>query len=214
VLCFFTVAAVLAFVVAKLIHDGMPRVLWQIVTHTHKPIPKPLAFKEYTEAVYAEIVTARAAAKSDDHAGAVAHYTAALALEPGPNSVSVYLHIMRGSQYNFLGDATKAFADFDQAIKTGYPIGPFGDDGIRAFMGRGYAAVNLGKYARAKDDFDAVLEKLPHDVPRSSSTLAWRGAAHQGLGDRAHAVADYKASLALDPTNGYAKQALQALGEP
>ena len=202
---------VLAIVVAMLVHGGVPGVLWPL--WTHKEAPRPLAFKEYTDAVWAEIVAARAAAKADDHAGAVAHYTAALALEPGPNSASVKLRIMRGSEYNFLDDPGRAFADFDEAIRAGYPVGPSGDDGIRAFMGRGYAAVNLGRYARAKDDFDAVLNRLPDDVPRSSSTLVWRGAAHQGLGDRARAVADYKASLSIDPTNGRAKQALQALGE-
>jgi len=33
-----------------------------------------------------------------------------------------------------------------------------------------------------------------------------------GLGDRARAVADYKAALALDPKNARAREALSALG--
>src|SRR5262245_30629826 len=138
---FFPLVALLAMVVAWVLHGGMPSERWSLPTGLSAP--RPLPFKEYTEAVWAEIAAAGAAARTDDHAGAVAHYTAALALEPGPNSASVYLHIMRGSQYNFLDDATKAFADFDEAIKTGYrPVGPSSDDGIRAFMGRGYAALN------------------------------------------------------------------------
>ncbi len=81
-------------------------------------------------------------------------------------------------------------------------------------MGRGYAAVDLGQYRRAKQDFDVVLNELPNDVPRSSSTLAWRGAAYQGLGDRERAIADYKAALALDPTNAYAQTGLKDLANP
>jgi hypothetical protein len=44
--------------------------------------------------------------------------------------------------------------------------------------------------------------------------LAWRGAAWQGLGNRSHAIADYKAALTLDPNNKYARNALNDLGEP
>src|SRR5262245_49795491 len=106
---------VLAIAVGLFVHGGVPRALWQWQGQLWAPQkpPRPLAFKEYTDAVWAEIVAARAAAGSGDHAGAVAHYSAALALEPGPNSASVYLRIMRGSEYNFLGDAGKALADFN-----------------------------------------------------------------------------------------------------
>lgn len=53
---------------------------------------------------------------------------------------------------------------------------PLGYQAIRAYMGRGYAAVQLQRHARA--------------------------------------VADYKAALALDANNAYARNALKDLGEP
>ena len=157
-------------------------------------------------------MAARKADKVGDYATAAAHYSQALKLEPGPNSASVDLLIWRGSEYNSLDDAAaKAFPDFDAAIKDGYPTGPHTDRGLRAFMGRGYAALKLGKYAAAKTDFDAVLKVLPNDVPRSSHVLAWRGAAYQGLRDRDHAIADYKASLALEPNYDYPRNGLKDL---
>ncbi len=188
------------------------RQFWQTAS-LPRPIPYPLPFKAYSKEVWAEIVAARTADKAGDYATAAAHYSQALELEPGPNSASVDLLIWRGSEYNSLDDAAaKAFPDFDAAIKDGYPTGPHTDRGFRAFMGRGYAALNLGKYAAAKTDFDAVLKELPNDVPRSSHVLAWRGAAYQGLGDRAHAIGDYKASLALDPNYDYPRKGLEGLG--
>lgn len=156
------------------------------------------------------MAAARKASREEDHKQAVALYTQALVLESGPNVIAQDLHELRGNAYNVLGENEKAFADFDAAIRIGYSE-PLSDAAIRAYMGRGYAAVNLGRYRLAKDDFGIVLKAIPADVPRSSSTLAWRGAAHQGLGDRAHAVADYKASLALHPDNGYARQGLKDL---
>jgi tetratricopeptide (TPR) repeat protein len=152
------------------------------------------------------------ASRAGDHRQSAELYTKALAIEPGPNVISQDLHALRGSEYNYLDIPEKAYADYDAAIRVYYYR--MSDSAIRAYMGRGYAAINLRKYARAKDDFDVVLKELPDDVPRSSSTLAWRGAAWQGLGDREHAVADYKSALALDPKNEYARKGLKDLGEP
>ena len=177
------------------------------------PVPSPLAFKPFSEEVWGLMQAARAASRANDHKRAVELYTQALALEPSPNTVSRELLALRGGEYNFLGKAPEAFADYDAAIRVEYHA-PLGDQAIRAYMGRGYAAVQLQRYARAKDDFDVVLKVLPNDVPRSSATLAWRGAAHQGLGERARAVADYKAALTLDANNAYARDALKDLGEP
>lgn len=156
---------------------------------------------------------ARAASRKGDHQRAAELYTQALAIEPGPNVISQSLHALRGSEYNFLNVADKAFADYDAAVRIGYPP-PLSEQAIRAYMGRGYASFNLKKFERAKADFDIVLKALPDDVPRSSATLAWRGGAWQSLGNRELAVADYRASLALDPKNVYARDGLKSLGEP
>jgi tetratricopeptide (TPR) repeat protein len=158
------------------------------------------------------------ASRAENHQRAAELYTKALDIEPGPDVISQDLHALRGSEYNYLGMPEKAYADFDAAIRTYYyrvsDYYRMSDRAIRAYMGRGYAAMNLNQYARAKTDFDVVLKELPNDVPRSSSTLAWRGGTWQGLGDREHALADYKAALALDPKNGHARKALKDLGEP
>ncbi|MEA2861006.1 MAG: hypothetical protein QOC72_3045, partial [Methylobacteriaceae bacterium] len=77
-------------------------------------------------------------------------------------------------------------------------------------LGRGYALLHLKQYRRAVDDFDVVLKV----VPRSSTALAWRGAAYQGLGNREKAVADYKAALAVDPNSERAIGGLKSLDEP
>lgn len=50
-------------------------------------------------------------------------------------------------------------------------------------------------------------------MPRSSQTLAWRGAAYQSLGKRSEAVTDYKAALEIDPQNKTALKNLKSLGE-
>jgi tetratricopeptide (TPR) repeat protein len=151
-----------------------------------------------------------AASRQGDHQRAAELFTQALAIEPGPNVISQSLYVYRGSEYNFLNVADKAFADFDAAIRIGF-LPPLSEQAIRAYMGRGYASFNLMKYERAKADFDVVLKALPDDVPRSSATLAWRGGAWQGLGNRERAVADYRASLTLDPKNVYAREGLEAL---
>ena len=151
------------------------------------------------------------ASRAGDHARAAELLTKALAIEPGPNVISQDLHERRGNEYDFLNMFEKAYGDYDAAIRVYYY--KMSEHAIRSYIGRGYASLHLEKFKRAKDDFDVVLKELPSDVPRSSATLAWRGGAWQGLGDRMHAVADYKAALALDPQNGYARRNLKALGE-
>jgi tetratricopeptide (TPR) repeat protein len=155
---------------------------------------------------------ARNASRADDHKRAAELYTQALAIEPGPNVISQDLHAMRGGEYNYLDMPKQALADYDAALKIGYYSMSTG--AIRAHMGRGYALLGLRRYRRAIDDFDIVLGHVPNEVPRSSSTLAWRGAANQGLGDRERAVADYKAALVLDPRNARARDGLADLENP
>jgi tetratricopeptide (TPR) repeat protein len=156
------------------------------------------------------MTAAHKASRAGDSRQAVELYTKALAIEPGPNVISQSLHALRGSQFLSLAMAEQGFSDFDAAIRTGYDP-PLSTEAIRAHMGRGYASVNLGQYARAKDDFDVVLREVPNEKPRSSSALAWRGAAYQGLGDRERAITDYRAALAIDPDNRYAREALKDL---
>ena len=112
----------------------------------------------------------------------------------------------RGSVYNYLGKHREAYADYDKALAIGYPVA-IPRETSYSNLGRGYAALQLGEYQRAIDDFDAVLQV----VPRASNALAWRGSAYQGLGNRPQAVADYKAALAIDPKNERARDELKVL---
>jgi tetratricopeptide (TPR) repeat protein len=203
------VFAVLAIAVLLSVADGTALRLWSMP-------PRPVIVNPIMPGSELSrlMAAARKASRAEDHKQAAELYTQALAIEPGPNVISQDLHAMRASEYNFLGIADKAFADYDTAIRTGYHGRPMSTAAIRAHMGRGYAAVNLEQYARAKDDFDVVLKEVPDEMPRSSSTLAWRGAAYQGLGDRERAIADYKAALAIDPSNSYARNGLKDLEQP
>ena len=117
----------------------------------------------------------------------------------------------RGNAYNYLGRYNEALADYDKAISIGFSFSSlFPREEAMSNLGRGYALLQLEKYRRAIDDFDVVLKV----VPRSSTALAWRGAAWQGLGNRDKAVADYKSALAIDPKIERAIVGLKSLDEP
>jgi tetratricopeptide (TPR) repeat protein len=149
---------------------------------------------------------ARTAEDAKDYTRAVALYTAALKIEPGPNVIARDLHAERGSVYNYLGLFKEAYADYDAALNDGYAIATDRTT-ARWYMGRGFASLNLAQYRRALDDFDIVLR----EVPDASNALAWRGAAYQGLGNREKAIADYKAALAIDPNKKRALDELKRL---
>src|SRR3954471_12221060 len=167
------IGAVLAIAVLIALADGAALRLWSMP-------PRPVIVKPVLpdSELGKLMAAARKASRAGDSRQAVALYTQALAVEPGPNIISQDLHALRGSELLSLQMDEPAFADFDAAIRTGY-YPPLSTGAIRAHMGRGYASINLGQYARAKDDFDVVLKEVPNEKPRSSSTLGWRGAAHQ-----------------------------------
>lgn len=141
--------------------------------------------------------------KLGQHDKAVERYTEAI--RRNPDVTNYYRE--RGSAYNHLAKFKEAQADYDKALALGYSI-PLPGETTYSNLGRGYASLHLDQYRRALDDFDAVLKVMP----RSSNALAWRGAAHQGLGQGLDAIADYKAALAIDPKNEMALAGLKSLG--
>jgi tetratricopeptide (TPR) repeat protein len=143
--------------------------------------------------------------KLGQHDKAVERYSEAI--RKNPKIANYYRE--RGSAYNYLGKFKEAHADYDKALALGYPA-PWPRETACSNLGRDYASLKLEDYRRAIDDFDAVLKV----VPRSSNALGWRGAAYQGLGKTPEAIADYKASLAIDPKNERALEGLKSLGQP
>src|SRR3954452_14694167 len=147
------IGAVLAIAVLIALADGAVLRLWSMP-------PRPVIVKPVLpdSELGKLMAAARKASRAGDSRQAVALYTQALAVEPGPNVISQDLHALRGSELLSLQMDEPAFADFDAAIRTGYHSMSAG--AIRSHMGRGYASVNLGQYVRAKNDFDLVLREV------------------------------------------------------
>jgi tetratricopeptide (TPR) repeat protein len=125
---------------------------------------------------------------------AIAAYDEAIRLKP--DMMRAYLR--RASAHNHERMHKEAQADYGHVIADHERKGratrflPPREIGL-AYLGRGYASNHLGDYRGAKDDFDKVLAQQP----QSSNALKWRGLALEHLGDRAQALADYRAALAL-----------------
>jgi tetratricopeptide (TPR) repeat protein len=148
---------------------------------------------------------AHIAERAKDYQRAVELYTEAIRL----NDKVTTTYRERGSAYNYLERYKEAVADYDKALALG-TSSEVPRETAMAHLGRGYALLLLDQNQPAVADFDAVLKV----VPGSSNALRWRGAAYQGLGDRAKAVADYKAALAIEPKNQRILNSLKFLGEP
>jgi tetratricopeptide (TPR) repeat protein len=148
----------------------------------------------YTEALLRE--------ERSDYEGAIEQLNDAIRIEP---NVRKY-YAERGSAHNYAAKYADARADYDKALQMADKNASPRDLAL-ANLGRGYASLHLGVFQQAVDDFDVVLKV----VSKASNALAWRGKAHQGLGDIEQARADYKAALAIDPKQSSAIEGLKAL---
>lgn len=99
----------------------------------------------------------------------------------------------RALYYNDLGRWEEAVADLDRAIE----LRPERAD---QYNGRAFANLNLGNFQAVVSDLTRALELEP-DSPLASIYLANRAAALFELDQLDLAIADYEASLALDPSN-------------
>jgi tetratricopeptide (TPR) repeat protein len=133
---------------------------------------------------------------------AIEKFGEAIRLEPNKRKY----YVDRGSALNYIGRYSEARADFTQALAITDKYAPARDVAM-ANLGRGFSELELGLFQAAIDDFDVVLKA----VPRSSNALAWQGSAYEGIGDRDHAVAAYKAALGIDPKNARALEKLKVL---
>jgi uncharacterized caspase-like protein len=161
---------------------------------------------------------------------ALATFNAVIAAEPSAAAL-----IMRGNTYVALRDCTSALRDFELAL--GYELttdeeyeASFGrgrclallerweealpalDTAIRLrpsaaepVLARGLVLSVLNEHRRAIADFDRALALNTEEPSRA---YASRGVAYCELGDAKRAKADLRKALELDPSNGFARDAL------
>jgi tetratricopeptide (TPR) repeat protein len=97
-------------------------------------------------------------------------------------------------------DAAGAIADYDKAIRRD-------PNDAYSYNNRGMALLLAQQIDRAIADFDAALR-----LDAKPNMHAFRGDALRLKGDRAGAIAAYRAALALQPDNEHAREGLEQLG--
>jgi tetratricopeptide (TPR) repeat protein len=108
--------------------------------------------------------------------------------------------IARGDLFRKLGFLAKAVADANEALK----LDP---KNFTAFANRAYARLRLGQFDAAKADAEVALQI----EPKSAKALLTRGLVLE-RSDKAKALEDIKASLAIEPNDKIAQDALKRLG--
>lgn len=109
----------------------------------------------------------------------------------------------RGVALAALGNADKAVADFNEALR----LSP---GNSLAFYNRGNVFFDRGDMRKAIADFDAAVAA----EPKFALAFYNRGLAYENLGERDKSIADYRATLALIPDFEPARQRLFKLGVP
>jgi len=106
----------------------------------------------------------------------------------------------RGSAYSLSTKYNEAIADYTEALKT---------DPTRYddYMNRSIAHMGMKNTAAQLQDLTSLINSPEPTVFAYSS----RGGLYEQVGDLVKAVADYRAALKLDPSNGYIKDRLPKL---
>lgn len=130
-----------------------------------------------------------------DLVGAIADFSKAIEIEP-KQGLSYY---NRGNIYLEQGEYDSAIKDFSSAITIYDGLTNAYDKRAHAmsFNNRGNALLAKGESKLALNDFNRAINILP----KSFEALTGSGAAKFQLGDKAGAVADYSAALAIFPKN-------------
>ncbi|MBS1794661.1 MAG: tetratricopeptide repeat protein, partial [Acidobacteria bacterium] len=120
---------------------------------------------------------------------AIPEFTRAIQLNPNDSLA----YVRRGFSYNYLGDSTSAFKDYDMALKT--------DPNLR---NEEYIACVFYKKG---DAADMIVDKCTETVTKYKEfSLAYykRGIAYRDLGNYEQAIRDYSEAIRLYPNFAYA----------
>jgi tetratricopeptide (TPR) repeat protein len=117
------------------------------------------------------------------------------AIQLAPNFVDAYSN--RGAAYYYKKDYDRAIADFNQAIQ----LSP---DFAGAYYNRGMAYFDKRDYDSVIADYTRVIELAPTADTYNSRGVAY--ASRNNTGDMNRAIADFEATLRIDPTNANATQ--------
>jgi len=161
------------------------------------------AIADYTEAIKvnpkysnAYFYRGRAYYNKKDYDKAIADYTEAIKVNP-KDTVAYY---NRGDAYFNKKDYDKAITDYTEVIK----LDP---KNANAYNSRAwtYAYYMKTNYDKALADVNQALKLTPNDV----NYLDTRGWVYLGMGDYNKAIADFEATLQIDPNYPEAKKSLE-----
>ena len=129
-----------------------------------------------------------------DYDRAIADYSAAIRLEP----TNVEAFTRRASAYSSKSQYDLSIADYAQAIR----LAP---NDSSPYFSRG------STYYYHKQDYDRAIADYNEAIrlnPKSATSVASRGEAYEKKGDLANAHADFRAALAIEADNKWAKEGL------
>jgi tetratricopeptide (TPR) repeat protein len=133
-----------------------------------------------------------------DFRGAISYYGGAIRLSPRTPLASAKAYNSRGDAYAQAGEADRAIADFNEAIRI-HPAY------AKAYFNRGAMLARRGELGPAIADYSEALKR----EPGLARALVARGNAYLALRKPRDAVADYAEALRLDKENALARKNLE-----
>jgi len=146
----------------------------------------------------ARVALGQLALSASDHAAALEHFEAAIALEPDTPSI----HYGLAMAYRGLGRIEESRSHLERSSPgTLFPDDPAMIELMSLARGRGAAhsraahAMDYGRFAYAAEEFQRLADENPDDA----WTRVNLGLARLGLGDEGAAVAEFEAAVRVDP---------------
>jgi tetratricopeptide (TPR) repeat protein len=121
------------------------------------------------------------------------------AIRLSPNMSLAYCN--RGMAYQSKGSFDLALDDLHTAVRDDSPVVAF------CYFALGKLFMDQNKFEQAIESFTKGIER----IPSSAEALAYRGRAHEQLGDLEKALADYQAALRVNPSLKAPSEGLQRL---